>query len=92
MNAPKLPTAEEAHAAVEKASAATFERMLQDPVLKLLISMIPASDTMPPELLRTLLQTFFKAGVSTGLTATMLEVANAIRLIVVPDDDFAGPM
>jgi hypothetical protein len=69
----------EAFIARRKAEQAKgFEDLLARPEVKLLVSMVPATEQ--PELLKTLLGTFFDAGIAHGIGGVMSEVArNMLR-------------
>lgn len=56
-------------AATKVAQEQTFQRWLQKPEIKLLISMIP--ETSPVELLETLLRTAYEGGAGFGSMDTM---------------------
>lgn len=74
MNNPEQ-AARAAEARMAAFSQEIFAKMLERPEIKLLISMVPASE--PPELLQTLLRTMFDAGAGqAGALTTMLAYAN----------------
>lgn len=54
----------------------SFEELLTGPAVKLMLSMVPATE--PPELLKTLMEIFYDAGIAHGVGGVMTEVARSI--------------
>lgn len=69
-------SAEQRAARSEAESAAAFDKFLTRSEVKLLVSMVPATE--PPELLRTLLRNAFDAGAQHGTGSVVMELTGAL--------------